>query len=231
MEKFDLDKVMKLMSDEESLSSVRNYVETQQQYASAIREVRTKLEVLNDEFAVKHDHNPIHSIESRLKSPKSIIKKLKKKGLEFSMENARKHLYDIAGIRVICGYIDDIYNIAEILTNQNDITLLNTKDYIKNPKPNGYRSLHLVLTVPIFLSGGPVSIPVEIQIRTVAMDFWASLEHELRYKTKNEIPEDVHKELYDCASLIASLDERMQKIFRKVQAEPSENKLHFSSTN
>lgn len=215
MNKTDIDTIASIISEGESFTHLRGFLEFQQQYAAAIKEVRTKLEVLNEEFAVKHDHNPIHSIESRLKSPRSIIKKLQKKGVEISVAAARQHLHDIAGIRVICSYIDDIYSIAEILTKQSDITLITTKDYIKNPKQNGYRSLHLVLTIPIFLSDGPHEIPVEIQIRTVAMDFWASLEHELRYKSKNELNRDINNELYSCAFLIASLDERMQRLYHQ----------------
>ena len=201
------------ISEEDVVFQISEYMDLQQQYTAAIKEIRTKLEILNDEFAVKHDHNPIHSIESRLKSTRSIVKKLQSRGHEVSIESARTNLHDIAGIRVICCYIDDIYNIADMLIGQNDVTLIETKDYIKNPKPNGYRSLHLVLTIPIFLSTGPKNIPIEIQIRTVAMDVWASLEHELRYKTSNAIPTHANDELFDCAAVLANLDSRMQNLF------------------
>ncbi|MBQ9949715.1 MAG: GTP pyrophosphokinase family protein [Clostridia bacterium] len=202
------------------LSEITRYLEMQHNYNAAIKEVRTKLEILSDEFAAKHDHNPIHNIESRLKSPHSIVKKLRKRSLNVSVPSARENLHDIAGVRVICCYIDDIYTIANLLTSQNDITLIQIKDYIKDPKPNGYRSLHLVLSIPIFLSEGPVDIPVEIQIRTVAMDVWASLEHELRYKTKNSIPDTANDELCACASMLSDLDLRMQNLFRQAIGKP-----------
>ena len=199
-----------------AMSEVHEYLTLQHHYKASIKEIRTKLEILNDGFIITHDHNPIHSIESRIKSTKSMINKLKSRGLEVSIASARENLHDIAGIRVICCYIDDVYAVADMLTSQNDVTLIETKDYIKNPKPNGYRSLHLVLSIPIFLSSGALNVPVEVQIRTVAMDVWASLEHELRYKTSNAIPEDANSELLVCASTLSVLDERMQRLFREI---------------
>ena len=215
-ELLNIEKMADSTMEEKTFEYIREFVKTQQQYNAAIKEVRTKLEILNEEFGVKHDHNPIHSIESRLKSTRSMIKKLKDRQFELSISSAKQNLHDIAGIRVICCYIEDIYAVAEMLTSQNDVTLIQTKDYIKNPKPNGYRSLHLVLTIPIFLSNGPKDIPVEIQIRTVAMDVWASLEHELRYKTSNDIPNQVNDELFNCAETLSDLDSRMQNMFKLV---------------
>lgn len=213
----DREEVMRTLYKGDPRAQLNEFFVMSQHYTAAIKEIRTKLEILNDEFAVKHDHNPIHNIESRLKSPKSIANKLKSRNLEVSIASARKNLHDIAGVRVVCCYISDIYELADMLIKQNDITLIETKDYIKNPKPNGYRSLHLIVSVPIFLSHGPVDTPVEIQIRTVAMDFWASLEHELRYKTNCNIPSDANSELFECASIIAELDNRMQRLFSATQ--------------
>ena len=198
----------------------KDFVSVHQTYHAAIKEICTKLEILNDEFRFRYNHNPIHHIESRLKTVESIISKLKAKGLEISLESAKANLNDIAGIRVVCCYIDDIYHLAELLLRQNDIELIVEKDYIKTPKPNGYRSLHLVVRIPIFLSDRTVYTPVEIQIRTVAMDFWASLEHPLRYKLKEEIPAGIDEELLECSQSIALLDNRMQDIFRRIQNKP-----------
>lgn len=200
-----------------AIAEVDEYLTMQHHYKSAIAEIRTKLEILNDGFILTHDHNPIHNIESRIKTTRSMLNKLKSRGLEISIDSARKNLHDIAGIRVICCYIDDVYAVADMLISQNDITLIETKDYIKNPKENGYRSLHLVVTVPIFLAEGHIDVPVEVQIRTVAMDVWASLEHELRYKTDNAIPDDANSELLVCASTLAVLDERMQRLFKEAE--------------
>ena len=181
-------------------------------YRAGIREIRTKLEVLDDEFQTKYSYNPIHHIESRLKSIKSIMDKIKEKGLEITIENIKKNVTDIAGIRVICNYLDDIYRIEDLLMDQNDVKLLRRRDYIKTPKPSGYQSLHLIVEVPIFLSDGAFPIPVEIQIRTIAMDFWASLEHKLKYKTDNEVAEDLRYRLKICAKAIQELDTEMQNI-------------------
>ncbi len=198
--------------DTELAIKFENFVAKMQIYNSAIKEIRTKLEILDDEFSIKFAHNPIHHMECRLKKPKSIIDKLEKKGRKTVDE-----LYDIAGVRVICNYIDDIYQIADLLTRQDDITLVRVRDYIKEPKPNGYRSLHLIVKVPIFLAEKTELVPVEIQIRTIAMDFWASLEHQLKYKTTHEISEDLRDELVECAQSIYNLDEQMQRIYKKIQ--------------
>lgn len=205
-----------MMVSEDMVDLFDDFMELNQIYSAGIKEVRTKLEILDDEFQVKFDHNPIHHMEYRLKSPKSIIGKLKKRGLPLEIEAIKEHLTDIAGVRVICNYVDDIYRIADLLTSQDDITVLKRKDYIANPKDNGYRSLHLVVEIPIFLAEMKQPIPVEIQIRTIAMDFWASLEHHLKYKSENEVPDAIREELRQCASTITSLDDRMQTIHNKL---------------
>ncbi len=181
-------------------------------YQSALREVRTKLEILDDEFQMRHSRNPIHHMEYRIKSPESIAHKLKRKGYPVTAQAAMEQLNDIAGIRVVCAYQNDAYTIAELLTNQDDVRLVETRDYIQHPKPNGYRSLHLILQVPIFLSTGKMFLPVEVQIRTIAMDFWASLEHQVRYKESVQAPESLNRQLFDAAERIAELDREMQHI-------------------
>lgn len=188
----------------------------EQLYEAGIKEIRTKLEILDSEFKVKYDHNPIHHIESRLKKPESIIKKAIDKDVTLTEKEIMRHIHDIAGIRVICNYIDDVYVVAQLLINQDDIQLIKIKDYIQNPKNNGYRSLHLVLEVPIFLAEGVQPIHVEVQLRTIAMDFWASLEHKLKYKTDNNVPEDIKKELIQCAMSISELDYKMQSIHNRL---------------
>lgn len=185
----------------------------QHAYRAAIKEVKTKIEILSEDFAVRHDYNPIHHMERRLKIPASIEEKLNRLGKEVSIEAAKDNIFDIAGIRVVCNFVDDVYTLADMLIAQNDVKLITKKDYIANPKPNGYRSLHLVICVPVFLLDGREEVPVEIQIRTVAMDFWASLEHQLRYKKEKNIPSKIDIELKACAEVSATLDKRMQKIF------------------
>lgn len=198
---------------EEMVQTIRNFIATENLYLSATREIATKLENLNSEFKSSNERNPIHSIHTRVKSPASILKKLRKRGLEISVESARKNLTDMAGVRVICPYIDDIYLIANMLLSQDDIKLIRTSDYIKNPKPNGYRSLHHIVTVPVFQSTKVEIVNVEIQIRTIAMDFWASLEHELYYKLADRRTESISNELKSCAEEIADIDLRMQNLF------------------
>lgn len=187
-------------------------------YQAAIREVQTKLEILDAEFQMRHKRNPIHHMQSRMKSIQSIMEKLKRKQAPLNMRSAAENLTDIAGIRVICSYIDDIYTVARLLASQDDVKVLRVRDYIKEPKPNGYRSLHLVVEIPVFLAEGKTPVPVEVQIRTIAMDFWASLEHQLRYKGLSEVPADISDELMQCASDIAALDQRMQSIHNRVDA-------------
>ena len=186
-------------------------------YRSAIKEVKTKLDILDDELKIRRKRNPIEYMKSRVKTPGSIMDKLRRRGLEMSVNAAKKNLNDIAGIRVICSFVGDIYDIAEMLKRQDDIILIEEKDYIKNPKPNGYRSLHLVVQVPIFFSDHEELVRVEVQIRTIAMDFWASLEHKLYYKTSGESPVHITNDLKECADVIASTDMRMQDIQREVE--------------
>ena len=186
-------------------------------YDAAIREVCTKLEILDREFKLLYASNPIHHIDSRLKSPRSIMEKLERKGWPATVESAEAHLMDIAGVRIICNYIDDIYRMANLLIRQQDIELVEQKDYIKNPKPNGYRSLHLVIRVPVFLSSHTELVPVEVQIRTIAMDFWASLEHQLRYKSDVEATAALQRRLKQCAEQSARLDIEMQSIYREMR--------------
>ena len=186
-------------------------------YEAAIREIDARLQTLAGEFAFRHRHNPIHHIESRVKSLTSIVKKLHSMNLPASIINAKKNLHDIAGVRVVCRYVDDIYRIADLLLAQDDISLILEKNYIKNPKPNGYRSLHIVVDVPVYMSQGKLFTPVEIQIRTVAMDFWATLEHGIRYKATEEVPQRIVDELRECANVITETDYKMQEIFKALQ--------------
>lgn len=192
------------------------FLELMMMYECAIKEITTKLEILSKEFTVKRNRCPIEFISSRVKSPDSIVGKLERKNLDISVKNVSKYLDDIAGVRVICSFIDDIFDIADMLTQQDDIVLLECKNYIKNPKPNGYRSLHLIVEVPVFLSDRKQPMRVEIQIRTIAMDFWASLEHQLKYKKDIENANDIVKELKDCADIIAQTDDRMLKIKNQI---------------
>ena len=185
-------------------------------YRCAIMEVETKLKVLNEEFSLKHDRNPINSIKSRLKSYSSIKEKLQREGIMATPDQIEKNLNDIAGVRVICSFLDDVYDIAEALLKQDDIKIIRVKDYIKNPKPNGYRSLHLIIEIPIFLQHEKHMVKVEIQLRTIAQDFWASLEHQMRYKKNFEFTEATGKELLECATMSANLDERMERLNKTV---------------
>ena len=192
--------------------TIEEFLTMRFRYQSAMREVRTKLEILDDEFSMRHSRNPIHHMESRIKTPNSILQKLRRKGLAPTPQSAMDNLQDIAGIRVVCAYLNDTYAIAELLGKQDDLRILRVRDYIKCPKPNGYRSLHLIVEVPVFLSSGKELLPVEVQIRTIAMDFWASLEHQLRYKEVTNVPESLNQQLCDAAERIAALDSEMQHI-------------------
>lgn len=192
---------------------------------SALKEIGTKLEILNDEFQHIHQYNPIEHIKSRIKSPESIVRKLKRKGYEASLENMVEHVNDIAGIRIICSFTSDIYRIADMLRKQNDLKVLSIKDYIKNPKDSGYKSYHMLVSVPIYLSDSVVDTKVEIQIRTIAMDFWASLEHKMNYKFDKYAPEEIRQELYECAEMVAVLDERMLSINEKIQKTKKESEM------
>lgn len=184
-------------------------------YKCALMEIETKFNVLNEEYSLEFDRNPISSIKTRLKSPISIKEKLERKDFPITTESIEEHLNDVAGIRVICSFPEDVYALANALLRQDDIKLVKKKDYIRKPKINGYRSLHLIVEVPIFLSCEKRIMKVEIQLRTIAMDFWASLEHQLRYKKDTEFTEDMMKELYECAQVSADLDMRMDALRRK----------------
>lgn len=188
-------------------------------YGCAIREVRTKLEVLNDEFQNTTARNPIDNIKARIKKPMSIYEKLIRRDFPVTLDSILYGLHDVAGVRVICPFIDDIYTVADMLIAQDDITLIQRKDYIKNPKPNGYRSLHLVIEIPIFLSTGKQMMKVEVQIRTIAMNFWASLEHQIHYKKSQDDVEDVVTQLTNCANVIYETDMKMQEIRKQLEAE------------
>ena len=206
-----------LLFDAEFKEMLQAYSKVQYLYAAGIDFVRGRLETLNNEFRTRHSHNPIHHIESRVKTPQSITLKLTRMGIPVSMTNAKKNLRDIAGVRVVCCYVEDIFTIANLLTSQDDVSLIEEKNYIRQPKDNGYRSLHIVIDVPVYLSGAKVFIPVEVQIRTVAMDFWASLEHNLRYKAEDEVPAFIVDELKSCADIITETDARMERIFHAMQ--------------
>ncbi len=187
-------------------------------YTAALKEIGTKLEILNDEFKHVHRYNPIEHIKSRIKTSESIVKKLKRHGYESTIENMVQYVNDIAGVRVICSFTSDIYRIAEMISNQNDIKILSIKDYIKNPKESGYKSYHMLVSIPIFLSDRKVDTKVEIQIRTVAMDFWASLEHKIRYKFEADAPQHIKDELVECARMVSDLDARMLSLNDEIQA-------------
>ena len=186
-------------------------------YNAALKEFSTKLEILNNEFKLAHQYNPIEHITSRLKSAQSIARKMRIKQKELTVENIIRYINDVAGIRIICTFTSDIYRIADAITNQNDVTTLKIKDYIANPKPNGYTSYHMIVSVPIFLSNDVIDTKVEIQIRTIAMDFWASLEHKIYYKFEGKAPEGIREELRECANIISFLDQKMLSINESVK--------------
>lgn len=186
-------------------------------YNSALKQISTKLEILNDEFQHVHRYNPIEHIKSRIKTPESIVKKLKKHGYESTIGNMVRYVNDIAGIRVICSFTSDIYQIAEMISNQSDINVISVKDYIVNPKPSGYKSYHMLVTVPVYLSDRIEQTKVEIQIRTVAMDFWASLEHKIHYKFEGNAPDSIKDQLVECSRIVSNLDARMLSLNKEIQ--------------
>ena len=198
---------------------VQKYKRLMAYYRCAMMEVETKFNVLNEEFSLRYDRNPINGIKSRLKRLDSIQEKLHRKQLPFDMQTIETHIHDVAGVRVVCAFVEDVYLLAEALLKQDDIMLIEKKDYIANPKPNGYRSLHLIVTVPIFLEHEKRVMQVEIQLRTIAMDFWASLEHQLRYKKDFVFTEEMAQELRDCAQLSAQVDLRMDSLRERLAAE------------
>lgn len=187
-------------------------------YDSALKEINTKLEILNNEFKLAHSYNPIEHITSRIKSAESIAKKMRHNNKELTVENIAKYINDVAGIRVICSFTSDIYRIADAITNQNDVKVLKIKDYIMCPKQNGYMSYHMIVSIPIFLSNTVIDTKVEIQIRTIAMDFWASLEHKIYYKFEGNAPERIRKDLKECAEIISYLDQKMLSLNEEVQS-------------
>ncbi len=206
---FDDDSVMQSQEKALTFNKLMAY------YKCALMEIETKFNVLNEEYSLQFDRNPISSIKTRLKSPISIKEKLERKDFPVTTESIEEHLNDVAGIRIICSFPEDVYTLANALLRQDDIMLVKKKDYIKKPKANGYRSLHLIVAVPIFLSCEKRIMKVEIQLRTIAMDFWASLEHQLRYKKDTEFTKDMVEELYECAKLSATLDTRMDELRKK----------------
>ena len=198
-------------------TQVANWKEATLVYTAALRQINTKLEILNDEFQHVHQYNPIEHIKSRLKTPESIVKKLKAYGYDSTIENMIKYINDIAGVRIICSFVADIYRIADMISAQSDVQVIAVKDYIRNPKPSGYKSYHMLITIPVFLSDRTVQAKVEIQIRTVAMDFWASLEHKINYKFEGNVPEHVRHELIECSRMVAALDNRMQELNEEIK--------------
>ena len=215
-------KALDLPGDTFTPEQVVKFVDLMQVYEGAMYEISTKLEILDDEFQVRFSHDPIHHMERRLKSVSSIIGKLERKNLPISVNSIKDNLFDVAGIRVICNYRDDVYSVSNYLSSQSDIQVLRVKDYIKNPKQNGYRSLHVIYAVPVFLSSGAHYTPVEVQFRTIAMDYWASLEHALRYKT--DLPDNKLAEhsqtLLDCARSLQNIEVQMQNIHRDINGAP-----------
>ncbi len=206
------------ITDEDIILQLKQFKGFMMIYNCAIREVKTKFEVLNEDLSVLRKRNPIEFIESRVKSPESILKKLKRKKLPYSLGSIVDNINDIAGVRVICGFIDDIYEVAHMLEIQDDVTVLEVKDYIKNPKPNGYRSYHMIVEIPVFFASQKQLIKVEVQLRTIAMDFWASLEHQMRYKDRKKVSDvkQIVSELKECADVIAATDEKMQQINKRI---------------
>ncbi len=202
---------------EPSADQFLKFQELMMRYESAIREIRTKFEVLNAELSLRKSRNPIESIQSRVKKPFSIAEKLHKLNQPLTMPSIIENLNDVAGVRVICSFIDDIYNVANMLASQDDITVVTVKDYIRKPKPNGYRSYHMIVEVPVFFSSGKCMTRVEIQLRTVAMDFWASLEHQMKYKKENADRPEIASELKSCAETIAATDARMMGIRKRIE--------------
>lgn len=204
---------------QEALQKINNFQSVMMMYNCAIKEVRTKFEVLNDELSASSNRNPIEMIKSRVKKPESIVNKLLRRNLPVDIGSIMENLNDVAGVRVICSFINDIYKIAQMFSGQDDITVLEVKDYIQNPKPNGYRSYHMIVEVPVFFSSVKQNIKVEVQLRTIAMDFWASLEHTMKYKKDVQNADKIALELKECADLITEADFRMQEINNKITKE------------
>ncbi len=196
---------------------VDNWTELMLIYSSALKQMETKLEILNEEFQHVHRYNPIEHIKSRLKTSESIVKKLKKHGYESTLDNMVKYVNDIAGVRIICSFTSDIYRLADIIRAQQDIRIISVKDYITKPKKSGYKSYHMIVTMPVYLSDRILDTKVEIQIRTVAMDFWASLEHKMNYKFEGNAPEHLKNDLVECSKIVSMLDTRMMMLNEEMQ--------------
>lgn len=226
MEKMNLEKlnIEKAESNEILYADPADFLVMMNLYESAVKQLALKFEILNNEFNVLYKRNPIHHIEDRVKSPVSIAAKLRKKGLPVTIESAKENVNDIAGVRVVCNYIDDVYSVAQMLERQKDIEIIKRQDYIKTPNYNGYRSLHLDIKVPVYLSDRTEYVIAEIQIRTIAMDFWASLEHDIRYKAdKTKLPSGINEEMFECADKIADIDRQMQDMYKRIkEAEDAE---------
>lgn len=202
-----------------SLDTSQDFSVLRNLYESAVKQLAVKFEVLNSEFNIQYARNPIHHIESRVKSAQSIATKLTKKGLPITIAAAREHINDIAGVRIVCNYIDDVYHVAEMFERQKDVEIIERQDYIKEPNYNGYRSLHLDVRIPVYLSDRTEYVTAEIQLRTIAMDFWASLEHDIRYKVdKTKLPQGINEEMYECADKIAEIDRQMQDMYHRIKA-------------
>lgn len=208
--------INKFKNGDEAFDKLVGFVELDHLYSSALKEISTKLDILDDNFNHIYKHNPIHHMERRVKEMTSLVKKLQRKGLTIDAETAKANILDIAGIRVVCNYLEDIYVIEKLLLKQEDVKLLKRKDYIQHPKENGYRSLHIVVSIPVFLADRVEATPVEIQIRTIGMDMWASLEHKIRYKN-NTNTEDYKDKLKECAVEISDVEAKMQTIHSEIQ--------------
>ena len=207
-----MEDVLKMEHPELLLDRIEPFSRLMMQYKCAIMEIETKLQVLNEEFSMNYNRNPIEDIRTRIKKPLSIMDKMKRKGFPFSVESIEKNLFDVAGIKVICSFPEDIYTVRDLLIKQDDITLIEEKDYIKNPKPNGYRSLHLLVEIPIFLAKEKKAMKAEIQLRSIAMECWASLEHKMKYKKDIKNAEEISKKLIRCAEISFELDKQMQEL-------------------
>lgn len=195
---------------------VDSWKEAMLDYNSALKQIETKLSILNDEFQHIHRYNPIEHIKARIKTPESIVKKLRRYGLDFTLDNMEEAVNDIAGVRITCSFTSDIFRLADMIRDQKDIKVLSTKDYITTPKPSGYRSYHMIISVPVYFSDRIKDVKVEIQIRTVAMDFWASLEHKINYKFEGNVPQHIKEELIECSSMIADLDAKMLSLNEEI---------------
>ena len=187
------------------------------EYRFGLQEVETKIGILRDEFLLMHDYNPIEHVSSRVKSPDSLVEKVQRKGIEPDFASIRRGITDIAGVRITCSFVADVYRLFDLLTDQDDVRLIQVKDYIATPKPNGYKSLHAIIEVPVFLSTGRIEVPVEVQFRTIAMDFWASLEHKIYYKYDSRVPDELLESLKDAAETAAELDERMERLHGEIR--------------